>query len=207
MVTEGRNASAPPQETAYEKRLIARLQAGDQEALGILFEMHVERVFAFARHLLGSREDAEEITSEAFLRAFARAASFRGECPFRGWLFGIARNLCLDRLRQPRLFLLEPEVAALETDGGRQAAQLDTGLVVRRALAELDEDYRVILTLCDVEEWDAREVAAVLEKSLPATKSLLYRARRALRARLTELWEDADGPGGEDEREGDGNAM
>jgi RNA polymerase sigma-70 factor (ECF subfamily) len=191
-VTEGRGANTPPQETAYEKRLIARLQAGDQEALGILFEMHVERIFAFARHLLGSREDAEEITSEAFLRAFERVASFRGECPFRGWLFGITRNLCLDRLRQPRLLLLEPEFADAQTDEGRQAAQLDTSLVVRRALEELEEDYRVVLTLCDVEEWDAREVAVVLEKSLPATKSLLYRARRALRARLTELWEDAE---------------
>ena len=63
---------------------------------------------------------------------------------------------------------------------------------MRRALDELDEEYRLVLTLCDVEEWDAREVAVVLERSLPATKSLLYRARRALRARLTALWDDEE---------------
>jgi RNA polymerase sigma-70 factor (ECF subfamily) len=181
-------------ESAYEKRLIARFQAGEAEALSILFEMHVERVFAYARHLLDNREDAEEVTQEAFLRAFERAAAFRGECPFRGWLFGIARNLCFDRLRQPRLLLLEPDEAERRTDEGSGAAQMETQALVRRALAELPEEYRLALTLCDVEEWDAREVAAALEKSLPATKSLLDRARRALRARLTELWDEEEPP-------------
>ena len=189
-MTEGRTTHPEQPEAAYEKRLIARLQAGEPEALGILFELHVDRVFAYARHLLNSREDAEEITSEAFLRAFERAASFRGECPFRGWLFGITRNLCLDQLRQPRLMLLEPDPLASWSDSGRQAAQMETAVVVRHALDELDADYRLVLTLCDVEEWDAQEVAVVMEKSLSATKSLLYRARRALRARLTELWDD-----------------
>lgn len=179
-------------ESAHEKRLVARLQAGEPEALNALFELHVDRVFAYARHLLGNREDAEEVTSEAFLRAFERAAAFRGECPFRGWLFGIARNLCRDRLRQPRLLLLEPEEAERQTDRGDGAARMETRALVLRAIGELPEEYRVALTLCDVEEWDAREVAAMLEKSLPATKSLLYRARRALRARLTELWDDEE---------------
>ncbi len=187
-MAEGRDGSALQRETAYERRLIARLQAGEPEALGILFEMHVERVFAFARHLLGNREDAEEVTSEAFLRAFERAASFRGECPFRGWLFGITRNLCLDRLRQPRLLLLEPETTERITDEGRQSAQMETGVLVRRVLSELEPEYQLVLRLCDVEEWDAKDVALAMEKTLAATKSLLYRARRALRTRLTELW-------------------
>ncbi len=186
----GRSDNHP--ESAFEKRLIARLQAGEPEALGALFELHADRVFSYARHLLGSREDAEEVTSEAFVRAFERALSFRGECPFRGWLFGIARNLCLDRLRQPRLLLLEPEEAERRTDGGEAQHRMETGALVRRALAELTEEHRIVLTLCDVQEWDAREVAAMLDQSVAATKSLLYRARRALRARLTELWEEEE---------------
>ena len=75
--------------------------------------------------MLGSMEDAEDVASEAFLRAFERIKSFRGECPFRGWLYGIARNLCFDRLRQPRLLLLEPEEAERYSDDGRAAAQVD----------------------------------------------------------------------------------
>ncbi len=179
-------------ESPYEKRLVARLQAGEAEALGVLFDLHVDRVFAFARHLLGSREDAEEVVTEAFLRAFQRAADFRGECPFRGWLFGITRNLCIDRLRQPRLLLLEPDAFERHTDHGQAAAQMETSLVVRQALAQLSEEHRLVLTLCDVEEWDAHEVAAIMERSLPATKSLLYRARRALRTQLTALWDEEE---------------
>ena len=179
-------------ESPYERRLVARLQAGEAEALGILFDLHVDRVFAFARHLLDSREDAEEVVTEAFLRAFQRASAFRGECPFRGWLFGITRNLCMDRLRQPRLMLLEPEALERHTDGGSASAQMETRVLVRQALAQLSEEHRLVLTLCDVEEWDAHEVAAMLEKSLPATKSLLYRARRALRAQLTALWDEEE---------------
>lgn len=188
----GREAIERYTESAHEKRLIARFQAGEPEALGALFELHVDRIFAYARHLLGNREDAEEVTSEAFLRAFERAATYRGECPLRGWLFAITRNLCIDRKRQPRLLALEPEEAERRSDGGRAAAQMEMTAVVQQVVSELPEEYRLALTLCDVEEWDAREVAAALEKSLPATKSLLYRARRALRARLTELWNDEE---------------
>jgi RNA polymerase sigma-70 factor (ECF subfamily) len=162
--------------------------------MNALFEMYADRVFAYAFHLLGNREDAEEVTSEAFLRAFERAYSYRGECPLRGWLFGITRHLCLDCLRQPRLLLLEPQEAErrFRSAAGDSETLCEERGLVRRALAELPDEYRVILMLCDVEEWDAKEAAFALEKSLPATKSLLYRARRALRARLMELWDDAD---------------
>lgn len=175
-------------ETPQEKRLIMRLQAGDPEAMNTLFELHVDRVFAYARHLLDSREDAEEVTSEAFLRAFERAATFRGECPFRGWLFGIARNLCMDRRRQPRLLLLEPEEIQRQSDQGRMTDQMETAALIQEVVKQLPEEQRLTLLLCDVEEWDARDVAATLGKSLAATKSMLYRARRVLRDRLKELW-------------------
>jgi len=190
MLMEGLGADTSSGESAFERRLIARLQAGEPEALGTLFEMHVERVFAFARHLLGSREDAEEVTSEAFLRAFERATAFRGDCPFRGWLFAITRNLCRDRLRQPRLLLLDSEPDALVSDQGQQTVQMETHIAVQSALESLSDEQRLVLLLCDVEEWDAREAAVALDRSLAATKSLLYRARRSLRTALKEAWDD-----------------
>lgn len=187
----GNGRQAPP-ESPHEKRLVARFQAGEAEALSALFDLHVDRVYAYARHLLGSREDAEEVTSEAFLRAFERASTYRAECPFRGWLFGIARNLCLDRIRQPKLILLEPVEAERASTDSADADRLETAIVVRRALSELSEEHQLVLNLCDVEQWDAREAAFMLEKSVQATKSLLYRARRALRDRLAELWGEDD---------------
>jgi RNA polymerase sigma-70 factor (ECF subfamily) len=181
-------------ESPYEKRLVARFQAGEPEALSALFEMHVDGVYAFARHMLANREDAEEVSSEAFMRAFERAASYRGECAFRGWLFGITRNLCLDRLRQPRLLLIEPEESERAGDDGRSSDRMDTSVDVRRALSGLPSEYQMVLKLCDVEEWNADEAAFMLEKSVQATKSLLYRARRALRDRLADVWGEPGNP-------------
>ena len=191
-MTSNGNGTQALRESPHEKRLVARFQAGESEALSALFDLHVDRVYAYSRHLLDNREDAEEVTSEAFLRAFERAATFRAECPFRGWLFGIARNLCLDRMRQPRLILMDPDDAGRASDGGTGADRMETTIAVRRALAELPEDYQLVLKLCDIEQWDALEAATMLEKSVQATKSLLYRARRALRSRLAEIWSDEE---------------
>jgi RNA polymerase sigma-70 factor (ECF subfamily) len=171
----------------FEQRLVERFRQGDAEAMNALFEMHVDRVFAYARHLVGSREDAEEITSEAFIRALRNAADYRAESPFRGWLFGITRNLCYDRLRQPALLSIPAEEAPQEFDEERRAIRTD----VRKVVSELADEYQDVLILCDVEEWDHREAAALLGRSAAATKSLLYRARRALRDKLTERWQEA----------------
>ncbi len=199
---------SPEMDTASERRLIARFQAGEPEAMNALFLLHVDRVYAYACRLLGSREDAEEIATEAFVRAFEKAASYRGESAFRGWLFGITRHLCLDRLRQPRLILLESEALGHlgETDdGGVNPERIGTRALVQEALTQLSEDQRTVLLLCDVEEWDAREVAVKLEKSLEATKSLLYRARRSLRAQIqammTEPEDAAPGPRSTEEKD------
>lgn len=170
----------------FERRLVARLRMGDPDALGTLFERYVDRVFAFARYMLGNKEDAEEATSEVFVRAFDRATTLRDEGAFRGWLFRIARNICLDKLRQPRLLWLEDEDAS--SDEGVASRKMESQIAIKQALAELSEEHRVVLILCDMEEWDAKEVAEWLGKSLPATKSMLYRARQALRGRLAGAW-------------------
>jgi RNA polymerase sigma-70 factor, ECF subfamily len=174
---------------SFEGRLVRRFQQGDAQALSTLFEAYADRVYSYAYHVLGSREDAEEVASEAFLRAFRRAADYRGDCPFRGWLFTIARNLCRDRQRQPRLLTVPVDDAldeAAPNEEVREAIRED----VRCAMRELPEEYRDVLILCDAEQWNAREAAEILDRSAAATKSLLYRARRALRDRLTERWKD-----------------
>lgn len=172
----------------YEARLVERFRQGDPRALDSLFEMHVDRVYSYARHIVGSREDAEEVASEAFMKAFRHAVDYRGDSAFRGWLFGIARNLCRDRLRQPRLIVM-PAMDSDQTEddpADRIAMKAD----VRKAMAGLPEEYREILTLCDIEEWDSKEAAKLIGRTPVATKSMLYRARRALRDQLAEQWKE-----------------
>jgi RNA polymerase sigma-70 factor (ECF subfamily) len=175
-------------ESAYESRIVERFRQGDPLAMSTLFEMNVDRVFGFARHILGNREDAEEVTSEAFLRAFRHAADYRGDAPFHVWVFGIARNLCRDQMRQPKLLSVPSDSA---DSAGEAPVQAELRADVRAALAALPEEQQDVLVLCDVEEWDAREAAEILGKSVAAVKSQLYRARRGLRDRLTERWAES----------------
>jgi RNA polymerase sigma-70 factor (ECF subfamily) len=75
---------------------------------------------------------------------------------------------------------------------------METSALVRGLLDELEEQQRTVLLLCDVEQWDAREVAAIMGKSVVATKSMLYRARKALKAKLIEGWAEAESQPQED---------
>ncbi|MER3473916.1 MAG: RNA polymerase sigma factor SigM [Armatimonadota bacterium] len=165
--------------------LIARFRAGDAQAMETLFWRYADAVLAYATRLLGNRTDAEEVLSEVFLRAFEGCMGYRAEGTFKAWLFRIARNCCIDRLRQPRLLPLEDSGEPTSADG---TAEIEMRVVVQRALKRLPEEYQTVLLLCDVEEFTAKEVAQMLGRSVPSVKGLLYRARASLRDALSEEW-------------------
>ena len=173
-----------------DELLAARYQAeGDPRTLETLFRRHIEATYAFARRFLPTREDAEEAASETWLRTgrALRAGNWRGESRFKTWLLGIARRVCLERLRQPRLptlslsGLTERGDWVLFSPGPEVVSDLD------EALAALLEDHRLVLTLCDLQGLTAAEAAQVLGRTATATKSLHGRARRALRDALETL--------------------
>lgn len=180
-----------------DERLAARYAAGgDAQALEALFRRHVDATYGFARRFLPTREDAEEASSECWLRAFRalRAGGFRGESRFKTWLLGIARMVCLERLRQPRLPTLS--LSGL-TENGRGDWVLfppapDSLSALDEAMASLSEDHRLVLTLCDLQGLTAAEAGEVLSRSASATKSLHGRARRALRDSLVRQREEEE---------------
>ena len=169
-----------------DERLAARYSAdGDTRALETLFRRHLDATYAFARRFLATREDAEEAASETWLRAgrALRAGRFRGESRFKTWLLGIARRVCLERMRQPRLPTLSLS-GLTETAGGDWvlfAPEPEPVSELDAALASLSEDHRLILTLCDLQGLTAAEAALILGRTPAAAKSLHGRARRALR--------------------------
>lgn len=172
---------------------IDRVRQGDGAAMEYLFRRYVHRVFAFAHAMLRSREDAEEVVTDTFLRVFRFAPELRGEGSFEGWLLRIARNLCLDRLRRPRLLTLPLEELGETASLLTPVDQVDrTALryLVEAALDRLPEEYRVALILRDVQGFTAREAAEVLGKGETALRSLHQRARRALREALRALEEE-----------------
>jgi len=169
---------------ADDERLAARYAAeGDARALELLFRRHIEATYAFARRFLATREDAEEAASETWLRAgrALRAGNWRGESRFKTWLLGIARMVCLERLRQPRLPTLSLSGLTERGDWVLFSAGPETVSDLDEALASLSEDHRLILTLCDLQGLTAAEAAQILGRTAAATKSLHGRARRALR--------------------------
>jgi RNA polymerase sigma-70 factor (ECF subfamily) len=173
----------------YEERLIVRFRDGDPRALEALFDRYLDRALGLAVRLTETREDAEEVVGEAFLRALRHARQVRGESGrFGPWLYAIVRSVAADQRRQLRLPTLS--IDAAEAEASRHTTE-DEALrrAQRRALLDaldaLPEEYQVVLTLCDLQELAHAEAAKVLGRSTAATKSLLYRARRALRDRMT----------------------
>lgn len=162
-----------------EKRWLTALAKGDSSALGGLYEMYGERIFRYTYRMLSNRTDAEDATAETFLRVLRRSGELRADGAFRTWLFRIARNLCIDKLRQHKLLELP---ADMQVSGSEERTALR--ITVQQALSDLPIEYREPLVLCDLEDMPAREAAEVLKISVPALKSRLYRGRRALRDKL-----------------------
>ena len=184
----------------WEARLVARFRGGDPRALETLFDLYADRALGLAVRLTETREDAEEVTQEAFIRAFRHAREMRGDGVgggFGPWLFAIVRNLAADRRRQlrlPTLSLSAPGAEHLPDDRQGVAEAADKRADRAALLAALDslpEEWRTVLTLCDLEDVAHADAARVLNKSVAATKSLLYRARRALRDLLTDYWKES----------------
>lgn len=166
-------------DSLVEKRWLDALARGDHAALGGLFELYGERVFRYTLRMLGNRSDAEDATAETFLRVLRRSGELRADGAFRTWLFRIARNLCIDRMRQHKLLDLPTDAQYTGTED-----RTTLRITVHQALSELPMEYREPLVLCDLEDMPAREAAEVLKITVPALKSRLYRGRRALRDKL-----------------------
>jgi RNA polymerase sigma-70 factor (ECF subfamily) len=167
------------EDSIAEKRWLIALAKGDPNAVGGLYEVYGERIYRYTYRMLGNQMDAEDATAETFLRVLKRSGELRADGAFRTWLFRIARNLCIDKMRQQKLLELPPDARYSGTED-RTALKV----TVQQALGELPLEYREPLILCDLEDNSAKDAAETLGISVPALKSRLYRGRRALREKL-----------------------
>jgi RNA polymerase sigma-70 factor (ECF subfamily) len=169
-----------------DAELVARYAAGDQAAARALTLRHAPRVFALARRMLGETAEAEDVTQETMLRLWRAAPDWQDRAALGTWLYRVASNLCIDRLRRRRQQSAgpPPEVAD-EAPGalGRLVAR-DRAAALSAALDSLPERQRLAVVLRHFEERSNPEIAEVLEVSVEAVESLLARARRALAAEL-----------------------
>lgn len=174
-----------------DEALVARARAGDVEAFAELVRRYEPRVRAVLWRLLDDERDLEEAVQDTFLRAWRSLDGYRGEAQLFTWLYRIAVNEALMRVRRKRL-----SVTALDEVGDTAARErgpedeADVAELRRFLLASLRAmpfEYRAPLVLRDVEGLSNQEVAQVLGLSLAAAKSRIHRARMQLRADL-EAW-------------------
>ena len=161
-----------------DRDLLAAHCAGDAEAFGELFRRHRDRMWAVALRTTSDRELAADAVQDAFISAFRRADSYRGDAAVTTWLHRIVVNACLDRLRRQRPTSELPEQ---ELPDARDAhASLETRLDVRHALEQLPEGQRMALVLVDMHGLSVAEAAEVLDVAVGTIKSRCARGRAAM---------------------------
>lgn len=180
-----------------DEALVRRARKGDYSAFETLYERHRTLVYRFAYQMIPRRDDAEDITQEAFVRAYQSLNRYRDEAKFTTWLLRIVTNLCTDRSRmhQRRTNLETQEsggaltwmtvgntddpIENLEHERRKQA--------LRTALESLPVHHRTAVVLRDIEEREYSEIAEVFGCSVGGAKLRVLRARRALRDRIAPL--------------------
>ncbi|MBE3591116.1 MAG: RNA polymerase sigma factor [Firmicutes bacterium] len=161
--------------------------AGDRQAFAPLVERYQRAVFNLCLRYTGQRQDAEDLTQEAFLRAFRALGRYDSRRPFSAWLFAIAANACRDwsRRQASRARAAELEDAPpLDPDPAKAAERRDSLVRVAAALRELPADERLLVLLVHHQGFSLKEAAGITGLTAAAVKARLFRARRKLRQRL-----------------------
>lgn len=170
-----------------ETHLVARARDGDQAAMGALYEAHARRVYTVVRRLVGDDHLAEDVSQDAWIRAFQKLHLFRGEAAFGTWLHRLAVNAALNRLRsrgRRGRVELETEREPEEPDGPALDETVLNQRVLSQALDRLPPGYRQVLVMHDVEGMKHEEIAGLLGVSVGTSKSQLHKARARMRQLL-----------------------
>lgn len=191
--------------------LVARARAGDCDAFALLVREHSSAILRLALRLLPSRESAEDVAQETFLRAYSSLARYNPRYPFRPWLYRIASNLCIDALRrrgaEPPSMPMDEAAEESVLERGAAAAggvgswtpcvgdpvlefeRAEVTAAVRAAVRSLAPEYRLLVVMAHFEGMKNDEIAQATGLSLSVVKNRLYRARRMLRRKLSGLVE------------------
>ncbi len=176
--------------------LVAKIKKGDMDAFDKLVDSYSNRVANTAYSLLSDREDALDAAQEVFIKVHRYIDNFRGDCSVSTWIFRITKTVCTDMLRKRKANIIslddedddEPKFEiADETTAPEHIAERNAKVdAVRSAISQLDENMRLVISLCDIQGLSYDEAAAVMKCPVGTVKSRLYRARDHLRKILSE---------------------
>ncbi len=190
-VNQESQAAARPDAPERVRRLVERGQQGDRDALEELYLLYFDRIYSYLHMSVGNRHDAEDLTTQTFLRMLESIKKFRFQsAPFSAWLFRIAHNLAMDHFRAARRWQPEEEVPEPPGEAEPSAELEAMQSIGRRSMLELIEslspEQQQVLTLKFVFNFGNNEVASILGKTPGAIKSLQHRALASLQKQLEE---------------------
>jgi len=188
-----------------DRILLARVAAGDGEALETLMSRYASRIYRLAYGITRSAADAEEVVQDVFLQVVHKGTGFEGRAALSSWIYRITTNVSLNKRRGKRRELetsLDELLPRYRADGHREGDRAylladwsgtperellagESRRILEAALDRLPDHYRAVLVLKDVEELSNEEVAAIVGDTVAAVKTRLHRARMALREQLT----------------------
>ena len=179
---------------------MTRVVGGDASAFAAIIERYGDRLYNTVYRLVGSADDARDLLQDTLIKAYENLGTFRGGSSLYTWLFRIAVNTALSHRRKRKWVHLgaatsddgEPSAGALVADAAASdpadpIMAVETETLVHRALQGLEEEYRVVVVLRDVQHCDYQEIAQILDVPTGTVKSRLHRARLMLRDKLKPL--------------------
>ncbi|WP_026692929.1 RNA polymerase sigma factor SigW [Peribacillus kribbensis] len=179
---------------------IKKVLKGDQNAYSLIVDEYKDKVFYLCYRMVGSRHEAEDLAQEAFVKAFINLKSFNLTMKFSTWLFRIATNLCIDRLRKKKPdYYLDAEIAgtdgldmysqiASDTESPEEEVEsMEVQETIQKEILKLPEKYRSVIVLKYIEELSLKEISDTLDLPVGTVKTRIHRGREALRLQLRHL--------------------
>ncbi len=183
-----------------DQALIARARKGDQKAFEALVNKYKNLVYSIMIRMVRNPQEAEDLTQEAFMKAFHAIHAFNEEYAFSTWLMKIATNNCIDFLRKKKLKTfsidqpvqhkddeIQMELPAAEPSPERELLSQEQRKLIQQAIEELPPLYRHVIVLRHQEEKSYEEIAEILDIPIGTVKARIFRAREMLNKRIREL--------------------
>lgn len=170
-----------------DQHYIAQIRSGNANAYAALVSKYKDMTFTLALRMVGNREDAEEVAQDTFVKAYKALDSFKGTSKFSTWLYRIVYNTSLDYIKKQKRVVLSEHIDEVnEADIGSMQNALtyieekEKKEMIEKALLQVPEDERVLLTLFYFEELSLKEISEIVNISYDNVKIKLYRSRKKL---------------------------
>ncbi|OMF22087.1 RNA polymerase sigma factor SigW [Paenibacillus sp. FSL H8-0548] len=180
-----------------EARLARLALKGDQQAFAELVDLYQDKLFHMAYRMLNSRQEAEDVVQDTFLRVYKNLDRYDDTLKFSTWIYRIATNLCIDRLRKRKpTYSLDAEshdhegldgYSMVPSDNRTPESELllsDTQRIIHTAISSLPPKYKSVMTLRYMQDLSLQEIGDVLDMPVTTIKTRVHRGREFLRKKL-----------------------